>query len=412
MHPEPTEWIVLVVAILMIISVLARSLASRFGLPALLGFLALGMIAGSEGLGGIHFSDFGAAQATGVIALVLILYAGGLGVRTEGLKRTLVPAILLATLGVAFSTAIVAGAGMLAFQWTPLQAMLFGAIVSSTDAAAVFASLKGNNLHLTEDVETLIELESGSNDPTAVFLVATSIALIENVAMPIPGLFAAYGVEMAVGAAIGAAVGLSFAFLVRKTDSGLPHPHVVLSLAAPLAAFGLAGTIGGNGFLAAFVAGVAVAHRQFNHKEAVNAFIGAVAWLAQVAMFLVLGLLVFPSSLPSTAPIGFLMTVVILFVARPASVFLCLAPFRRFDWKAKLFISWAGLRGAVPIVLATFPMLAGVNGAVTVFNTVFFVVLLSSVLQGPTLGWLAKRLGVSRDEMEIAAGLADGSGNP
>ncbi len=398
MHAQPIEWIVLVVAFLMIVSVLARSVASRFGLPALLGFLALGMVAGSEGLGGIPFTNFGIAQASGVIALVLILYAGGLGVRTAGLKRVVLPATILATFGVALSTIIVGLAGMLAFKWTLLEGLLFGAIVSSTDAAAVFASLKGNNLHLTEEVETLIELESGSNDPTAVFLVGAAIALIETPATSVIGLITAYAVEMAIGLVVGAAIGLGFAYLVRKVEAGLPHSYVVLSLAAPLAAFGLAGTVEGNGFLAAFVAGVSVAYNTFEHKEAVNAFIGALAWLAQVAMFLVLGLLVFPSSLPSAAPVGLFMTVILLLVARPASVFLCLAPFRRFDWKAKLFISWAGLRGAVPIILATFPMLAGLEGAATLFNAVFFVVLLSSILQGPSLGWLASKLGVNRDE--------------
>lgn len=398
MHVEPAEWASLVVAILMVISVLARSLASRFGLPALLGFLTLGMVAGSEGFGGIRFSDFSAAQTAGMVALVLILYAGGLSVRAPGLRQVLVPALLLATIGVVVSTAIVGLAGVLAFKWSFLQAMLFGAIVSSTDAAAVFASLKGNNLHLSEDVETLIELESGSNDPTAVFLVGAAIALIQGAATSVLSLGAAYGLEMSIGLVIGAATGLGFAHLVKRTEDGLPHPFVVLSLAAPLMAFGLAGTIGGNGFLGAFVAGVTVAYRRFKHKEAVNAFIGAVAWLAQVAMFLVLGLLVFPSQLPAMAPVGLFMTAVLLLVARPVSVFVCLAPFSRFDWKAKLFISWAGLRGAVPIILATFPMLAGVEGAVTVFNAVFFVVLLSSVVQGPTLGWLATRLGINRGD--------------
>jgi cell volume regulation protein A len=393
--PLSTEWMALIVAVLMIASVLARSLTSRFGLPALLGFLALGMAAGSEGPGSIAFSDYGAAQATGVIALVFILYAGGLGVQTARLSRAVAPAALLSTLGVVISAAIVAAASVFLFGWTPLQGFLFGAIVSSTDAAAVFASLKGSNLHLRSDVETLIELESGSNDPTAVFLVGAAISLIVE---PQANLFAfapAYALEMALGFMVGIVIAVTFAYLMHKTDINLPHPYVVLSLAAPLTAFGLAGVIGGSGFLAAFVGGVAVARKTFAHKEAVIAFVGGVAWLAQVAMFLVLGLLVFPSSLPAAAPVGIVMTAILLLVARPASVFLCLAPFKALDWKAKVFISWAGLRGAVPIVLATFPMLAGVEGAGALFSVVFFVVLLSSALQGPPLGWLAARLGVS-----------------
>jgi cell volume regulation protein A len=394
MAPVSTEWMALIVAVLMIASVLARSLASRFGLPALLGFLALGMAAGSEGPGNIPFADYGAAQAIGVIALVLILYAGGLGVQTAKLVRVVAPAALLATLGVVISAAIVASAGVVLFRWSPLQGFLFGAIVSSTDAAAVFASLKGSNLHLRDDVETLIELESGSNDPTAVFLVAAAISLIIAPNTNLLGFVPDFALEMALGLTVGLVVAAAFAYLMQKTDVNLPHPYVVLSLAAPLAAFGLAGVIGGSGFLAAFVGGIAAARMTFAHKEAVVAFVGGVAWLAQVAMFLVLGLLVFPSTLPSAAPVGVAMTAILLLAARPASVFVCLALFKEFDWKAKLFVSWAGLRGAVPIILATFPMLAGVEGASVLFNVVFFVVLLSSALQGPTLGWLAARLGV------------------
>jgi cell volume regulation protein A len=305
------------------------------------------------------------------------------------------PAVVLSTLGVVMSAAIVAAACVFLFGWTPLQGFLFGSIVSSTDAAAVFASLKVSNLHLRSDVETLIELESGSNDPTAVFLVGAAISLIVEPQANLIAFVPAYALEMALGLIIGIVVAVTFAYLMHKTDINLPHPYVVLSLAAPLTAFGLAGVIGGSGFLAAFVGGVVVARTTFAHKEAVVAFVGGVAWLAQVAMFLVLGLLVFPSSLPAAAPVGIAMTAIILLVARPASVFLCLAPFKAFDWKAKLFISWAGLRGAVPIVLATFPMLAGVEGAGALFSVVFFVVLLSSALQGPPLGWLAARLGVS-----------------
>ncbi len=398
MHGDGIEWIILVVAILMVVSVMARSLASRFGLPALLGFLFLGMAAGSEGVGGISFKDVGIAKEAGVIALVLILYAGGLGVRTAGLRRVLMPAAVLATFGVVLSTMIVSFVGVAVYNWTLLEGALFGAIISSTDAAAVFASLKADRLNLEEKVETLIELESGSNDPTAVFLVGAAIVLTEAPDTPVAAFFLGYGIEMTIGLAVGVGVGLGFAFLMQRTPAGQPHPFVVLSLAAPLAAFGLAGTVSGNGFLAAFIAGLAVAHRNFDYKEAVVGFMGAAAWLGQVAMFLVLGLLVFPSSLLSAAPVGLLMTAVLLFVARPISVFLCLLPFASFDWKAKLFISWAGLRGAVPIVLAMFPMLAGVEGSAAMFNTVFFVVLLSSVVQGRTLGWLARRLGLSRIE--------------
>lgn len=405
MHSLPLslESTALIIAGLMAASVLARSLAGRFGLPALIGFLVLGMAAGSEGPGGIVFADYGAAQAAGVISLVIILYAGGLAIRTAKLSRVLAPALVLSTFGVIISTVLVAGAGIVLFGWTPVQGLLFGAIVSSTDAAAVFASLKGGNLRLEEDVETLIELESGSNDPTAVFLVGLAIELIADPSAGLLSFAPRYALEMTLGLAVGLGIAPAFIFLMRKTDIDLPHPYVVLSLATPLAAYGLAATIGGNGFLAAFVAGVVVAGRQFAHKPEVTAFMGGVAWLAQVGMFLVLGLLVFPSTLPATALVGVTMTVVLLLLARPAAVFLCLAPFRSVKWRAKLFISWAGLRGAVPIILATFPMLAGVEGAATMFSLVFFVVLLSSLVQGQSLVWLARRLGVDQTDSRLTS---------
>lgn len=213
---------------------------------------------------------------------------------------------------------------------------------------------------------------------------------------------------MAIGALIGAVVGSGLPLLLRRVPLRVNGLALVVSLAAALISFGLAGVLGGNGFLAAYLAGIIAALREFPGKRTISMFQDGIAWLAQVVMFLTLGLLVYPSQLPQVAGPGLALTAVLMLVARPVSVFLCLAPFPSLDWRAKLFVSWAGLRGAVPIVLATFPIVAGVESAQAIFNMVFFVVLLSSVIQGPTMGWVARRLGVGVRETRETQGVADG----
>lgn len=377
---------------LLVMTVLAGSISSRFGLPALLGFLALGMLAGTDGPGGIVFSDYGLAQGVGVLCLVFILFSGGLDTEWRQVRGSLAPAMVLATVGVMISAAVVGGAAVLLLDFTPTQGFLLGSVIASTDAAAVFAILRSQGKPLRSDVQSLIELESGSNDPTAIFLVAAAVLLITVPDTSPLSMLPAFGIEMAVGASVGVGIGYSFALLLSKAQLRVGGLTLVVSIAAALLSYGAAGLLNGNGFLAAYVAGILAGARDFPDKRTVLLFQDGLAWLSQVVMFLTLGLLVDPTNLPGVVGPGLAVTAVLMLVARPLSVFVCLAPFRRYGLRAKLFVSWAGLRGAVPIVLATFPIVAGIPGAHEIFNIVFFVVLVSTLIQGPTLGWVARRL--------------------
>ena len=391
---NPTDSAFLIVAILLLSTVVAGSLSSRFGLPAMIGFLALGMIAGSDGPGGIAFADYGLAQTIGVACLIFILFSGGLDTDWKLVRPVIAPALVLSTLGVVMSAGIVSAAAVLMLDFTPTQGFLLGAVIASTDAAAVFSILRGQGGALRKDLTGLIELESGSNDPMAVFLVGVALVLVATPEASLLPFAPAFMIQMSVGAVVGLGAGFllpSFVKRMRLRGSGL---SLVVSIGAALFSYAFAAVIGGNGFLAAYLAGLIAGNRDYSARRTISMFQDGLAWLAQVVMFLTLGLLVYPTQLPDVVGSGLAVTAVLMLVARPLSVFVCLAPFRAFDWRAKLFISWAGLRGAVPIVLATFPIVAGVPGSQTIFNIVFFVVIVSSLLQGPTLGWAAKKLGV------------------
>lgn len=390
------EIVILVIGMLLGATVLAGTLSSRFGIPALIGFLALGMVAGSDGLG-IVFDNYALAQTIGVLCLIFILFSGGLDTDLRAARRVAAPALVLATLGVMISAAVVAAAAVLFLNFSLLQGFLLGSVIASTDAAAVFAVVRGQSAPLKDEPARLIELESGSNDPSAIFLVGAALMLLAQSDAPVWTLAPSFLQQMAFGAAVGIAVGLTMPVVLKRARLRVGGMALVISVAAALLAYGVAGVLGGNGFLSAYVAGIFAGSRQFFNKRDVLLFQDGVAWLAQVIMFVTLGLLVFPSELPGVLVPGLAITAVLMFVARPLSVVLCLLPFRRFGWRTMVFISWAGLRGAVPIVLATFPIVAGVPGAQTIFNIVFFVVVASSVIQGTTLGPLGKRLGLTEE---------------
>ncbi|WP_439573165.1 potassium/proton antiporter [Phreatobacter sp.] len=387
--------------LLLLLTVLAGNLSSRFGLPALIGFLALGMLAGSDGPGGIQFENYLAAQMIGVACLVFILFSGGLDTDWKAVRGGALPAAVLATLGVVISAGIVAAAAIVLLDFSLLQGFLLGAVVASTDAAAVFAIMRSHGLPLNGRVQGLIELESGSNDPMAVFLVGAALLLITVPGTQVPALVPEFAIQMAVGAVTGLGVGLGMVVILRRLRLQVGGLALVVSVAAALLSYGLAGMLKGNGFLAAYLAGIVAGTREFPGKRTISLFQDGAAWLAQVVMFLTLGLLVFPAQLQAVTVPGLAITAVLMLVARPVSVFICLAPFRDYGWREKLFVSWAGLRGAVPIVLATFPIVAGVQSAQTIFNIVFFVVVLSSLIQGPTLGWVANRLQVNEAEPAV-----------
>ena len=387
-----TESTFLLLGILLLTTVLAGSLSTRFGLPALIGFLGLGMLAGVDGPGGIVFDNFQLAQAIGMASLVFILFSGGLDTDWQDVRRVAGPALILATAGVIISAGIVAVCAVFLLNIDFYQAVLLGAIIASTDAAAVFAILRSTGLNLHGDVPALIEVESGSNDPMAIFLVGAVLLFMSTPGASGLELVPEFAIQMVMGAVVGVAIGYAMPALLKRGGYRQGGLAFVISIAAALIAFGAAELLSGNGFLAAYVAGLVAGNQTYAAKRTVSTFQDGMAWLAQVAMFLTLGLLVTPSQLGPVVIPGVILTLILMFVARPISIFLCLSPFRKFGWRAKLFVSWAGLRGAVPIVLATFPIVAGVDGAFVIFNIVFFVVVLSSLIQGPTIRWMARWL--------------------
>lgn len=402
-----TESTLLLLGVLLLTTVLAGSLSSRFGLPALIGFLGLGMLAGIEGPGGISFDNFVLAQAIGMASLIFILFSGGLDTDWRDVKRVAGPALAMATAGVLISAGVVALSAVLLLGVTFPQAALLGAIIASTDAAAVFAILRSTWLDLHGDVPALIEVESGSNDPMAIFLVGAVLLFMSNPGASPFALAPEFVVQMVMGGLTGVAIGFAMPEILKRGGYRQGGLAFVISIAAALIAFGAAELLSGNGFLAAYLAGLVAGNRHYAAKRTVSTFQDGMAWLAQVAMFLTLGLLVTPSQLAPVIVPGLAITAILMFVARPISVFLCLAPFQQFGWRAKVFISWAGLRGAVPIVLATFPIVAGVDGAFAIFNVVFFVVLLSSLIQGPTIKWVAKRLAIDEHDDRAVARRSD-----
>jgi cell volume regulation protein A len=399
MDPQPlfatvtVEYAMLGVAVLLLLGVLASRAADRVGVPALLLFLVVGMLAGSEGLGGVHFDDAQTAAAVGTVALVLILFSGGLDTDWGSVRPVLLHAGGLSTAGVAVTAIGVGLAAHLLLGFTLLEGFLLGAIISSTDAAAVFAVLRSKGVHLKGRLKPLLELESGSNDPMAVFLTVAVLQLMTQPSASAADLALAFLLQMPLGAAVGYATGRAGVFLVNRIRLGYEGLYAVLTLSLALLTYGLAYVVGGNGFLAVYLAGIVIGNRPLIHRRTLLLFHDGAAWLMQIAMFLTLGLLVFPSRLVPVAWEGFLIAAVLMLLARPAAVFLCLLP-ARLTVREKAFVSWVGLRGSVPIVLATFPLVAGVPRADQVFNVVFFVVLLSVLAQGATVSLAARLLGV------------------
>ncbi|HZI20295.1 MAG TPA: potassium/proton antiporter [Pyrinomonadaceae bacterium] len=387
------EYILLGVGVLLLVSILISKASGRLGVPALLLFLGVGMLAGSEGPGGIPFEDDYVAQSVGVVALVLILYAGGLETRWEDVRAVLGKAAALSTLGV-FLTALTIGllaAWVLGFSL--LEGLLLGAIVSSTDAAAVFSVLRARSVGLRGEIRPLLEVESGSNDPMAVFLTVGLTGVLSDPDSSLLGLVPSFFQQMVVGALLGLGLGRATVVVINRIRLEYDGLYPVLSLALVVLTYSLAAALGGNGFLAVYLAGLVVGHNDFIHKQSLVRFHDGLAWLMQIAMFLVLGLLVFPSRLVPVFWAGLVLSLALMLVARPLGVFATLA-FTRMGWREKAMVSWVGLRGAVPIILATFPLLAGLAQAETIFNLVFFIVLTSVLLQGTTLPWVARRLGV------------------
>jgi len=387
------ESVLLFAAVLLGASVLISKASERFGVPTMLIFLAVGMLAGSEGLGGIYFDNPRLAQAAGTVALVYILFAGGLETQWAVVRPVWRSGLSLATLGVLITALAVGVFASLVLDFTALEGLLLGSIVASTDAAAVFAILKSRSVRLKGALRPLLELESGSNDPMAVFLTVGTLGLILATSRSALALVPAFILQMALGFGLGAGLGWLMKHLLNRVALGYEGLYPVLTLAMVLFTYAVTTLLGGNGFLGVYVAGIFLGNANFIHKRSLVQFHDGLAWLMQIGMFLTLGLLVFPSQLVTVVGAGLAVASFLIFVARPAAVFLCLWG-RRYTPREKSLVAWVGLRGAVPIVLATFPLVAGLPKSEMIFNVVFFVVLTSGLVQGMTIPWMARRLGL------------------
>jgi cell volume regulation protein A len=388
------DYLLVGVAVLLLVSILASKASSRLGIPALLLFLLVGMLAGSDGPGGIYFDNYQLTQSLGVVALIFILFAGGLDTDWKGVRPVLGAGLSLATLGVVLSALLIGVFAMLALNFSLLEGLLLGAIVSSTDAAAVFAVLRGRGANLQEPITPLIELESGSNDPMAVFLTTSIVQLLVVPDASIVGLLPQFFLQMTLGVLCGLVFGRVMMLIINKSRLEYEGLYPVLSVALVVFIYSVTAVLGGNGFLAVYLAGLVLGNSNFVHRRSLLSFHDGIAWLLQITMFLVLGLLVFPSQLIPVMGTALLIALFLLFVARPISVLVSLA-FSRLSLRARLMIAWVGLRGAVPIILATFPLLANVPRADIIFNVIFFVVLTSTVVQGTTLPTVARFLRVA-----------------
>jgi potassium/hydrogen antiporter len=396
-------------SIMILLGIFSSLIAKRFGAPLVLVFLVLGMLLGEDGVGGLVFSDYQLTYVIGSLALAIILFDGGLRTKLSAFRGIIAPAILMATVGVVI-TAVLTGlvAVLVVPQLNFLEALLLGSIVASTDAAAVFFLLRSGGLQLPSRARSMLEVESGTNDPVAVFLTIVLAELIVSGGGPGWELLGRLGQQAALGGALGVASGLGAVWLLNRIDMpGGLHPLFVVASAVFI--YALTSLLGGSGLLAAYLAGLVLANRPVRAYPSIVAFHDAATWLAQIGMFLVLGLLVTPTTLLQYALPGLIVAAFLILVARPAMVFLCLAPFS-FSRNEKLYFSWVGLRGAVSVFLAAIPTLVGVPHAEIFFNMAFFVVLVSLVVQGWTVNASARRLGlalrrtapaVSRIELDI-----------
>lgn len=385
------EMIMLAVSILLLVAILASKVSSRLGIPAMLLFLLLGMLAGSEGPGGIYFDNPRMVQLVGVIALAYILFAGGLDTKWHSVRPVLREGLALSTIGVGITALLLGWFVHLTLNFSWLEGLLLGAIVSSTDAAAVFAVLRSRNINLRGNLKPLLELESGSNDPMAVFLTVGMVMLLTDPGSSIVSLLPLVVWQMVIGAGLGFLFGRGAVILINRLQLDYEGLYSVLTLTLVPLIYTLTSLSKANGFLAVYVAGMVMGNSAFVQKKSLARFHDGLAWLMQIVMFLVLGLQVYPSHLVPVILVGLVVAAFLMFVARPVSVFLGLA-FSPLDLREKGLISWVGLRGSVPIVLATFPLVAGIAKAEMIFNLVFFIVLTSALLQGSTIPVMARWL--------------------
>ena len=389
-----TENILLIGSFLLLISILVGKSSYKFGVPTLLLFLIVGMLAGSDGIGGIYFDNPKIAQFIGIVSLNFILFSGGLDTNWNSVKPILKEGLILSSLGV-FLTAISLGL----FVWyvtdfTIYESLLLGSIVSSTDAAAVFSILRSKSLSLKDNIRPSLELESGSNDPMAYVLTILFLSLVVNQDQSIVSIIPVFFQQMIIGAIAGFVFGKFSKFIINRILLDFEGLYPILMISLMFITFSGTEFIGGNGFLAIYICSVYLGNQNLIHKKTIIRMYDGLAWLMQIVLFLTLGLLVFPSQILPYIGIGLLISLFLILVSRPVSVFLSFLLFY-IKVKRKLYILWVGLRGAVPIVFATYPLLAGIEKANIIFNIVFFISVTSIIIQGTSLSVVAKWLKVA-----------------
>lgn len=389
-----TENILLIGSILVFISVLAGKTSFRIGVPTLIIFLVIGMLAGSEGIGRIPFDDPGLAQFIGIVALNFILFSGGFETEWSSVRPVMWQGIALSTLGVVLTTVALGLFVWWITDFSIYEGLLLGAIVSSTDAAAVFSILRSRSLALKGNIRPTLEFESGSNDPMAYILTIAFVGLVQNGDKSLWSVMPMFLSQLLLGGALGYLFGLASKYVINHIKLDYEGLYPVLSITLMMLTYSVTTAVGGNGFLAVYISAIYLGNQELLHKRTIMKMFDGLAWLMQIVLFVVLGLLVFPSHIVPVIGIGLLISAFLIFVARPLSIFLTLSPFRLMT-RTKLFISWVGLRGAVPIVFATFPLMAGLEKAEMIFNIVFFISLTSVLLQGTTIPVVAKWLHVS-----------------
>jgi potassium/hydrogen antiporter len=384
---------ILLGSILVLSGILSSLVALRFGAPLLLVFLLVGMAAGEGGPGGIKFDDVGLTYTVGSVALALILFDGGLRTRFHTFRSVLAPSVMLATVGVLLTAALTAPVAKFTLGLGWMESLLLGAVIASTDAAAVFLLIHSRGLRLRPRVAGTLEVESGTNDPFAVFMTIVLVEMLMLGDQPWLTVLGSFAREAVGGTIIGLLGGRVVVWALNRL--GLPQGlHAPFVTTSAVVLFGLAASLHASGFLAAYLAGLVIGNRPTRAHNSVVVFLDAATWLAQIVMFVLLGLLVWPGRLVSTLWPALAVAVTLMFIARPAAVFLCLAPFR-FPLRDKIYISWVGLRGAVAIFLASIPLLVGLPKAAVYFDVAFVVVLTSLLVQGWTIAASARRLGLA-----------------
>jgi potassium/hydrogen antiporter len=388
------DQVLLLAAVLLLLGIVSSKVSARLGLPVLVLFVLVGMLAGERGIGGIPFDDPGVAHALGTLALAVILFDGGLQTPKSSIRAVWKPAASLATVGVLVTATVTGSFAAWMLDLPLMEGLLLGAIVGSTDAAAVFSMLRNAGIHIKSRVKSTLEVESASNDPMAIFLTIGLLEVLVNDVSFGVGLLQLFILQMGIGAVVGLGVGWAAVRLVNRIGLVVSGLYPVLVAGCGLLAFGLAANLGGSGFLAIFVAGVIVGNSRIVFQRDTFLFHDGLAWLSQITMFVVLGLLIDPKELLDVWVEGLAISAVLIFLARPLAVAPVLKIFG-FDSREITLISWVGLRGSVPIILAIFPLLFGLPEAPLIFNVVFFVVLISATVQGSTLPLFARRLGLT-----------------